>query len=72
MIYKLEQHICPKCGQTYIGRSALSRTDNSMLICTDCGIREALESIGIVDTESQNRVIALAKDYSRKYKEADI
>ena len=38
--------ICPKCGQEYTGRPALSRADNKTMICPDCGIHEALENIG--------------------------
>ena len=34
--------ICPKCGQEYTGRPALSRADNKTMICPDCGIHEAL------------------------------
>ena len=40
--------ICPKCGQEYTGRPALSRADNKTMICPDCGIHEALENIGVV------------------------
>ena len=39
--------ICPKCGQEYTGRPALSRADNKTMICPDCGIHEALENIGV-------------------------
>ena len=45
--------ICPKCGQEYTGRPALSRADNKTMICPDCGIHEALENIG-VGKEEQN------------------
>ena len=37
---------------------ALSRTDNETLICPDCGIREALESIGI-SKEEQEKIISI-------------
>ena len=49
--------ICPKCGQSYKGRPALSREDNKTLICPDCGVREALESIG-VDINEQEEILA--------------
>ena len=49
--------ICPKCGQPYIGIPALSREDNKTLICPDCGVREALESIG-VDVNEQEEILA--------------
>lgn len=48
--------VCPKCGRTYTERPAVSRLDNTTLICPDCGTREALESIG-VDAEEQERII---------------
>ncbi len=48
--------VCPRCGQTYTAPPALSRLDNSTLICPDCGTREALESIG-VDTAEQDKII---------------
>ena len=49
--------ICPKCGQSYTGRPALSREDDKTLICPDCGVREALESIG-VDVIEQEEILA--------------
>ena len=49
--------VCPKCGQSYKGRPALSREDNKTLICPDCGVREALESIG-VDINEQEEILA--------------
>lgn len=47
---------CPKCGRPIIGHPALSRTDNTTLICADCGTREALESLGI-GLEEQEQII---------------
>ena len=49
--------VCPKCGQPYKGRPALSRYDGKTLICPDCGVREALESIG-VDINEQEEILA--------------
>ena len=49
--------VCPKCGQSYKGRPALSREDNKALICPDCGVRESLESIG-VGTAEQGEILA--------------
>ncbi len=45
--------ICPKCGRKYRGAPALSREDNETLICPDCGTREALESIGVDESEQE-------------------
>ena len=53
---ELRTVVCPKCGKAYTGHPALSRTDNITLICPDCGIREALESIG-VSTDEQERIL---------------
>ena len=48
--------ICPKCGKAYHGYPALSRVDNSTLICPDCGVREALEGMGI-SVEEQDSIL---------------
>lgn len=53
-IYRIA--VCPKCGQTYIGHPALSRADNETLICPDCGVREALDSLGI-EPEEQEKIL---------------
>ena len=50
--------ICPKCGQSYRGRPALSRNDEKTLICPDCGVREELESIGVGAAE-QEEILAI-------------
>lgn len=52
-----EPHICPKCGQAYTARPALSRAGNSP-ICPDCGTHEALESIG-VGCEEQDKILGI-------------
>lgn len=49
--------VCPRCGQFFMGRPALSRRDNITLICPDCGTREALESIGVKPQE-QDEILA--------------
>ncbi len=57
-----EIRVCPKCGKTYSGRPALSRTDNQTLICPDCGTKEALESIGI-DKAEQEKILCIMHNY---------
>lgn len=49
-----EERICPRCGMAYTGEPAVSRTDNTEAICPDCGIREALESIGVCGEEQEH------------------
>ena len=48
-----QKRICPKCGETYRERPAVSRADNRTPICPDCGTREALESMGISPDEQE-------------------
>lgn len=48
-----EKKICPLCGNGYIGNPALSRADSEMLICPDCGTRQALASIGVCEEEQE-------------------
>lgn len=50
--------VCPKCGMEYRGVPALSRVDNSP-ICSDCGTREALESIGVNPAEQEQILNAI-------------
>lgn len=58
--------ICPKCGQEYFGRPALSRTDGKTLICADCGIYEALDSIGISKAEQDEILKIIHKHFGEE------
>lgn len=40
-----ETKICPKCKRRFERLLALSRVDNKTMICDECGVMEALESI---------------------------
>lgn len=51
--------ICQKCGKEYTGAPALSRLDNTTLVCPECGTREALESIGLPEREIEDIVAVL-------------
>ena len=53
----LRIRICPRCGMAYSDHPALSRVDNTTLICPDCGTREALASMG-VDAREQEEIVA--------------
>lgn len=55
--------ICPKCGGRYGARPAVSREDNSTLICPDCGTREALEQMGIEEEEQQEIIETIHRCY---------
>lgn len=58
MKYELHERICPKCGQAYTDRPALSREDSSTMICPDCGTRESLASLGI-SREEQDKILSI-------------
>lgn len=60
-----EIRICPLCGKEYTERPAQSRVDSSVLICPDCGTRQALESIGI-SKEEQEKIINIIHSYLMK------
>lgn len=53
--------VCAVCGKTYTDYPAISRKDNKTEICPECGMREALESIG-VNGEEQNRIVETVND----------
>ena len=53
---------CPECGKEYSSRPAVSRVDNETLICSDCGTRQALASIG-VGMEEQNKIVSIIHSY---------
>jgi len=55
--------VCPKCGREYSGHPALSREDNRTPICPDCGIREALASIGVVGAEA-DKVLEIVRAHT--------
>ena len=60
-----EPRVCPLCGQTYTNAPALSRIDNETAICPDCGIRQALASIGVSNDE-QEKIISIMHEAERR------
>ena len=54
-----KMRVCPRCGQAYRGRPAVSRADNETPLCPDCGTREALESIGVGAAEQDSILAAI-------------
>ena len=54
---------CPECGREYEARPAISRKDNVTPICPDCGIRQALEGIGVAP-EEREKILALIHEYA--------
>ena len=58
--------ICQKCGKPYHGVPATSRADNTSLICSDCGTREALAELDI-STEEQDAIIEIIHQHQQRY-----
>lgn len=54
-----KKRVCPRCGQVYYGRPAVSREDGRTSICPDCGTRQALESIGVDEKEQDAILVAI-------------
>lgn len=64
------QHItmCAKCGKVFRGVPAQSREDPDVLICPDCGTREALRSIGVSDDECEE-IIRIIHEHTPRSEE---
>lgn len=52
---------CPLCGKEYKGHPAISRKDNATPICPECGMREALEGLGIGKDEIEKIVATIPR-----------
>ena len=53
--------ICPKCGKKFERLLAVSRADNQTMICDECGVLEALDSLPHCTLTPQERTrIAVA------------
>ena len=63
-LVRLGKH-CPICDKDYFGYSAVSRTDNETPICKECGIRQALESVGVTEKTDQDHILDLIYEYER-------
>lgn len=60
---------CPKCGKVFSEIPARSRSDENMLICPDCAIREALDIFGCDDREKDDIIAIVHKYYDRRMEE---
>lgn len=58
--------ICPLCGEAYTGYPAISRMDNETPICSDCGSRQALDSLGISEVERE-KIISIINRGRRQH-----
>ena len=57
---------CPKCKGNFKRLLALSRIDNKTMICDECGTKEALDALGLIEGSSMRSAIIEA---SRKGRE---
>lgn len=48
---------CPKCGRDTEWLRALSRVDNKTMICDECGTKEALDAMGLMEGSSVRKSI---------------
>lgn len=51
MANTLEIRICPMCEKEYTGHSAISRTPGKEEICTECGVKQALNCLKIATSK---------------------
>ncbi len=51
---------CPKCGKDFLRLLAVSREDNKTMICDECGTKEALEAVGMMEGNGQREEILKA------------
>lgn len=58
--------ICPKCKGKFKRLLALSRIDNKTVICDECGTKEALDAIGLIEGSSMRTAIIEAARRGRE------
>ncbi len=56
---------CPECGKVFTERPAISRVDNKTEICSECGYRQAMASIG-VGRQEQDKILSIIRTYVRE------
>ncbi len=56
---------CPECGKVFTERPAISRVDNMTEICSECGYRQAMASIG-VGRQEQDKILSIIRTYVRE------
>ena len=56
-----EERTCPLCGGVFRAAPATSRNYPNKLLCPDCGVREALESLGI-SSDEQDKILKIIKN----------
>lgn len=60
-----KMRVCPRCKRKYSDYPATSRRDNTIQICPDCGLKEAMNDSGI-NLEKQKEILDAVHRYSGK------
>lgn len=55
-------NLCPRCGQPKNKHPATSRHDNKTLICSICGVAEAMIAAGATDAQFAKTILAVKKN----------
>ena len=62
--------ICPSCKKEFNNHPALSRKDNKTEICSECGLKEALNIALGHDEKLIQEIMNIVLEYEKKAKES--
>lgn len=62
--------ICPSCKKEFNNHPALSRKDNKTEICSECGLKEALDIALGHDEKLIQEIMNIVLEYEKKAKES--
>ena len=62
--------ICPSCKKEFNNHPALSRKDNKTEICSECGLKEALDIAQGHDEKLIQEIMNIVLEYEKKAKES--
>ncbi len=62
--------ICPSCKKEFNNHPALSRKDNKTEICSECGLKEALDIALGHDEKLIQEIMNIVLEYDKKAKES--
>lgn len=66
------KYVCPRCGDTFTQKPAISRLDNKTEICPLCGCREALEASNLPEADKEfimEQIIITKESLEDEYRE---
>lgn len=61
------KRICPICKESYGGYPSQSRKDPNLMICPKCGIREALQELGMDEEEREHILDKICRTMRGEY-----